>query len=67
MGWRKRQGSKEALELLMYFLWHSEALPPVVLIGLDEVKTYIMMMRAVCGQTPRWCEVPEDFMEGANI
>ena len=51
----------------MYFLWHSEALPPVVLVGLDEVKTYIQMMRAACGQTPRWCEVPEDFMEGANI
>lgn len=51
----------------MYFLWHSELKPPVLLMNLREVQIYIQLMRTTVGQTPRWCKIEDDYFEGANI
>jgi len=43
----------------MYLLWHSELKPPVVLVSMEEVKTYIQLMRTLGKGTPRWCKLDD--------
>tara|TARA_B100001559_G_C16463498_1_gene605343 strand:+ start:1163 stop:1300 length:138 start_codon:yes stop_codon:yes gene_type:complete len=38
----------------MYKLWHSPIKPPIILSSIEEVMTYIAMMKASKGQTPYW-------------
>ena len=51
----------------MYLLWHDARRPPVVLVGMEEVKVYIQLMRTLCKTTPHWCKIDEDYYKGQNI
>ena len=51
----------------MYLLWYCELKAPVLMESQEELRTYIMMMRAVNQGTPRWERVAGDYFEGEGI